>query len=72
MIESERRWRDHADPSTAEIFDLVARFNTALADAVARTLRDGEFPIVLGGDHANRHGHVGRRRARPSATSRLA
>lgn len=59
MIESERRWRDHAEPSTAEIFDLVARFNTALADAVARTLRDGEFPIVLGGDHANAMGTWG-------------
>jgi arginase len=59
MVQSERRWHDHAEPSTAEIFDLVARFNTALADTVARTLRDGEFPIVLGGDHANAMGTWG-------------
>jgi arginase len=59
MVTTERRWHDHAEPSTAEIFDLVARFNTSLADTVARTLRDGEFPIVLGGDHANAMGTWG-------------
>jgi arginase len=51
MIVSERRWHDGAQPSTAEIFELVARHNTALADEVARTLNDGGFPVVLGGDH---------------------
>lgn len=52
MIASERRWHDGAEPSTAEIFDLVAQHNAALADEVARTMFDGEFPLVIGGDHA--------------------
>jgi len=55
MIASERRWHDHDEsngPTTDEIFDLVARHDAALADTVARTLREGEFPVVLGGDHA--------------------
>jgi arginase len=51
MVASERRWHDGATPATAEIFDLVARHNAALADEVARTLHDGEFPLVIGGDH---------------------
>jgi len=59
MVASERRWRDQGEPSTEAIFDLVARFNTALADAVARALGDGAFPIVLGGDHANAMGTWG-------------
>ncbi len=59
MVASERRWHDHAEPSTEEIFDLVAGFNAALADAVAHALGDGEFPIVLGGDHANAMGTWG-------------
>ncbi|HXE17282.1 MAG TPA: arginase [Stellaceae bacterium] len=52
MVTSERRWHDGALPSTAEIFDLVANHNRALADSVARTMLAGEFPLVIGGDHA--------------------
>ncbi len=52
MIASEQRWHDGAEPSTAEIFDLVARHNAALADEVARTMLDDVFPLVIGGDHA--------------------
>jgi arginase len=51
MIASGRRWHDGAEPSTAEIFALVAGHNAVLADEVARTMGAGEFPIVLGGDH---------------------
>ncbi|HEX4111077.1 MAG TPA: arginase [Stellaceae bacterium] len=59
MIASERRWHDHAAPGTEEIFDLVARHNEALAEAVADTLRAGNFPLVLGGDHAGAMGTWG-------------
>jgi arginase len=59
MIASERRWHDHAAPDTKEIFDLVARHNEALAEAVAGTLRAGDFPLVLGGDHAGAMGTWG-------------
>jgi len=59
MVQSERRWRGHGEPSTGTIFDLVARFNEALADAVAQAMREGAFPIVLGGDHANAMGTWG-------------
>lgn len=52
MIASERRWHDGTEPSTAEIFELVTRHNAALADRVARTMLDGDFPLVIGGDHA--------------------
>jgi arginase len=51
MVETAQRWHDGATPATAEVFDLVARHNAALADIVARTMRNGEFPLVLGGDH---------------------
>ncbi|MGH6988274.1 MAG: arginase [Stellaceae bacterium] len=51
MIQSERRWHDGAQPTIAEIFDLVARHNAALADEVAQTLAEGGFPVVIGGDH---------------------
>jgi arginase len=52
MIASDERWHDGATPDTSVIFDLVARHGAALADAVAATMAAGEFPVVLGGDHA--------------------
>jgi arginase len=52
MIASEQHWHDDAQAGTERIFDLVARHNIALADAVARAMLDGDFPLVLGGDHA--------------------
>jgi arginase len=51
MVASERRWHDGARPGAEEVFDLVAHHNSALADAVAETMGDGQFPAVLGGDH---------------------
>ena len=59
MIASERRWDESIAPTTAEIFDLVAKHNAALADTVARTLHAGEFPVVLGGDHTGAMGTWG-------------
>jgi arginase len=53
MIESEQRWHSgDAQPTTEEIFSLVDRHNHALADAVAQTMFAGDFPLVIGGDHA--------------------
>lgn len=52
MVEPEKRWRDHGDLERAEVFDLVARHNAALADAVAKSIAARALPLVLGGDHA--------------------
>lgn len=52
MIASDERWHDGATPDTRVIFDLVARHGAALANAVAAAMAAGEFPVVLGGDHA--------------------
>lgn len=59
MIETETRWHDGADPDRNEIFDLVARHNAALARSVARSLHEGAFPLVVGGDHAGAMGSWG-------------
>ena len=52
MVEPEKRWRDHRDISGTEVFDLVARHNAALADAVAKSMAARALPVVIGGDHA--------------------
>jgi len=52
MIEPEKRWHDHGDLSRPEVFDLVARHNGALADAVAKAMAARSLPVVIGGDHA--------------------
>jgi arginase len=52
MVEPENRWHDHRDLSRAEVFDLVARHNGALADAVTKAMAARALPVVIGGDHA--------------------
>ena len=52
MVEPEKRFRDHDDLPRPEVFDLVARHNRALADAVAKTMAARALPVVIGGDHA--------------------
>jgi arginase len=52
MVRSEKRWREHPELRPPETFGLVARHGVALADAVARAIAAGRFPVVLGGDHA--------------------
>ncbi len=52
MLRSEKRWRQHPHLRPPETFALVARHGAALADAVARAIAAGRFPVVLGGDHA--------------------
>src|ERR1051326_6985832 len=52
MVNPEKRSREHGNLSKAEVFDLVARHNAALADMVARSMSARALPIVLGGDHA--------------------
>lgn len=52
MLHSEKRWRQHPYLRPLETFALVARHGAALADAVARAIAAGHFPVVLGGDHA--------------------
>jgi arginase len=52
MVPSEKRWREHPDLRPLERFDLVARHGAALADAVARTVAQRRFPVVIGGDHS--------------------
>jgi arginase len=59
MIVTEARWHDGATPDTNQIFDLVARHNEALARSVAKSLHEGGFPLVLGGDHAGAMGSWG-------------
>jgi arginase len=59
MVASERRWHGNAAPATEEIFALVAHHNEALAETVARAMRAGAFPLVLGGDHAGAMGTWG-------------
>ncbi|MBI2922613.1 MAG: arginase [Planctomycetes bacterium] len=39
------------DP-TAKFLPEIVKANKALADAVAKSLKDGYFPLVLGGDHS--------------------
>jgi len=52
MVEPAKRWCEHGNVAQAEVFDLVARHNAALADAVARSMAARALPVVLGGDHA--------------------
>lgn len=52
MVKSAKSWRDHPELGTRERFDLVARHNAALADAVAAAMAARALPVVLGGDHA--------------------
>ena len=52
MVEPEKRWSEHGDLSRPEAFELVARHNAALADAVAEAIAARALPVVLGGDHA--------------------
>jgi arginase len=52
MVEPEKRWRDHPDLARSEVFELVARHNAALAEAVAGAMAARSLPVVLGGDHA--------------------
>jgi len=52
MVQTERSWRDGGNPTTDEIFGLVARHNRALAAEVERTIRRRQLPLVIGGDHA--------------------
>src|SRR5262249_42253013 len=52
MVEPEKRGRDHGDLSRPEVFELVARHNAALAEAVASAMAARALPVVLGGDHA--------------------
>jgi arginase len=52
MVEPEKRWHEHGALPQSEVFDLVARHNAALADAVARSIAARALPVVLGGDHA--------------------
>jgi arginase len=52
MVEPEKRWSEHGEVSRPEAFELVARHNAALADAVAEAIAARALPVVLGGDHA--------------------
>jgi len=50
----EERDPDHEPPrrGKAKFLREARQVSAALADAVAETLADGEFPLVLGGDHS--------------------
>lgn len=52
MTTTEKSWREHPSVSAPETYDLVARHAAALADEVATAAAAGQFPVVLGGDHA--------------------
>ncbi|HKW55272.1 MAG TPA: arginase [Stellaceae bacterium] len=52
MLRAEKSWRDHPQLTGAATFELVLRHAEALADTVATTAADGQFPVVLGGDHS--------------------
>ena len=53
MVETERRWHDDRGITTrSDVFGLVARHSAALATAVAHTMAERKFPVVIGGDHA--------------------
>jgi len=52
MLHAEKSWRDHPEITGAAAFDLVLRHAEALADEVAAAAADGQFPVVLGGDHS--------------------
>jgi arginase len=52
LVEPEKSWREHGHLPQAEVFELVARHNAALARAVARAMTARALPVVLGGDHA--------------------
>lgn len=52
MIESEKHWREHPELRGPATYDLVARLAAALSNEVAAALEEGQFPIVLGGDHS--------------------
>ncbi len=52
MIRTEKPWRAHPSLRGPATYGLVARHAAALADAVAEAADAGQFPVVLGGDHA--------------------
>jgi arginase len=52
MLRAEKSWREHSEIKGAAAFDLVLRHAEALADTVAATAANGQFPVVLGGDHS--------------------
>jgi arginase len=52
MVRGEKRWREHPRVRPPETFGLVARHAAALADEVSRAIAAGQFPVVIGGDHA--------------------
>jgi arginase len=52
MLRAEKSWREHPEITGAAAFDLVLRHAEALADTVAGAVADGQFPVVLGGDHS--------------------
>jgi len=52
IVEPEKRWHEAGDLSRPEVFELVARHNGALADAVAKAMAARALPVVIGGDHA--------------------
>jgi arginase len=52
MIAPERSWHDAPELRGAAAFPLVARHAAKVADAVAAAIAAGQFPAVIGGDHA--------------------
>lgn len=52
MVEAEQNCRTLPDPTPQRRYELVARHNAGLADAVAAAMAEGDLPVVLGGDHA--------------------
>lgn len=52
MVAADYSWREAPERRGAAAFDLVLRHAAALADAVEEAMRAGDFPIVIGGDHA--------------------
>jgi arginase len=49
---------DGVPPALPEVHDVIADWCGSLADAVEVTIRSGELPIVLGGDHSLSWGSV--------------
>jgi arginase len=52
MIAPERSWHDAPELRGAAAFPLGARHAAKVADAVAAAIAAGQFPAVIGGDHA--------------------
>jgi arginase len=52
MVEAEISWREAPERRGAAAYDLVLRHATALADSVGEAMAAGDFPVVIGGDHA--------------------